>query len=642
MLSQTQNSFEISSIHDKFEKHFLSPSRVSLEESNGTGHKNEIFASREQSVLQDLMDSSAISRTLKKREEPDARVPFFADHPLSGKVVLLQNLKKYMVMKKLGCLHKRKDKQKRRQRRRKRIISDDTWKKKYEETNPGNPYNNNATHASNKKAAKKLVSFKQRHWTITDFGRVEEPKNLLFDIKEKMRLNSDRKPDLLRDDSKIRSVTSFQEMENQLNIFSIKPADSVETKERPIILDSDENIKFKDVFEKRSKTKSFCTPEKIKKKVKNSPPKLLKKSAFHRRLNAKDSNLDFLKIKNQLWTDQLQNQQIQFNALDSGVLQKQSFKPESPKNEEVLLKSESFKSKKNFLSGFHEIFSSKSSVKQNAAHSSNNSSTQNMQILEKASPIKVAIFANQCTSKLNDCTTLCTDEPSKTTKFQSSLNWSRNNNLHESLNSFINLNRSTDFKKSFRKNRKNKNQLARFLGKKMTKSDGDDPRPLPSIRANVENLEVQPAFQKQSTADLLFPQNILSNKNNLNNFSGQSSLSNSSINFILKENSSLGQPSEIPSSKFGKEFSDKSILNKNVITFNSRSIFGDIDERESDSEMDLLANPFEKIELNLDVSDKEEDRDLDRLLEDPCPGFLSGGCSMVEKVQHRVSLFAFD
>jgi hypothetical protein len=629
-----------SSIHKHMPPTFLSPSRSPSLSFEGPRAKNPLFSATEESVLQDLTNGSETSQNLAMKEALDLKRPFFGKHPLCGQKIMLHNLKKYVLMRKLGCLEKVEAKTRKNARRRRRVISDDTWKKrKFNESTKIE--GENGLDKKMQFVLKRKFNFKNKHWTVTDFGRVHEPKNLLNEIKQKMKLNSGQKPDLLRDDSKLKSITSFHDLEVDLGTTKFNVRQDLSRK-----LSRNKSKMFKITSVEELMTEEikggFDTPEKRKRRIQKSPPKLKKKSAFHRRLNANDSNLEFLKTNNQLWTDQLNEQKTKIhdlcfqNAEMFSNIQTPSAKQQQSVKNRTFLNRNKVKKKKNFLANFQEIFSGKNS-NFSAANASSKCSSKLSKTNSECSPIQMPRKFNEIGN-----TTLCTENVAKNTIFQNSLNWSnKNKNINPAPSIFFN--RSTNSNNSFTQKPLKQTNLTRFLGVKMTKSDGDNPKPS-VVQTNLVSFDNQDFFNDfGNKCKVTFQQKNLRSSDTISDSSILSEFLNSKDKFCVEQNTNSVFNLE-PMSKPQIDSKSNGIFNTNVITFSPNSIFGEFEEQEEVEKFNAQkpVNPFEKIDLELDGKWIVKDNDLDCLLKDPSDCF-KGTNARVDNQYHRPkSFFAFD
>jgi hypothetical protein len=601
MQFQHGKAFDNASIHLKMQKDFLSGSEPSSEVSSEFNHKNGFSIHKNNSVLQDLMESSEMSNKITKMEIADPKIPFFENHFKSGQSIILKNVKKYNLMKKLGLTKVKPIKSQKSKRIRKRIISDETWKdKKNQSKKHLNVLNKNLNRHSKLKCQKnKVLKLKKKNWTVTEFGRVEESKNLIVDIKQSMKLNSDKKVDLLRDDSKIKSFTSFCDFEDCLGYLNPK-------RKSPqcddIINSSSIHENDSDVIHINGK-EFICKSPVINKNIKISPPKLKKKSPFRNKFNVKDIDFDFLNINGKIWTEELEFQNNLIHTAYNENSDEINFISPLKKNK----KNKISKTKNNFLNGFNDIFSNKNSVSNNRTPKIKNDSVVKKSTIHDSPSVDLILATENFQNKktlINDDSTAIDSKI-----FGNDKNYSLNLSCKsEKAKLKKPLNKSSEYQKKIGTPTLKGYRLVNFFGKKMSKSKGEKPDlkivSSPSNKQSkgnwIKNSELENKDFRESS-NLLFS-NKTSFKSQLKSkkkITTQSSKEKNNFCFINSSNT------------------DKSkILNTNIITFCSESLFGGIQSSNinSQSPFDEFKNPFEDIKLDLN---KSQESDWDDLLSDP-------------------------
>lgn len=581
---EKEKTFENSSIHFQIRLDFLAASETSSARSNEISTKNGPLSIDRGSVLQDLMETSAHSARPAHPDAADPSLPFFTNHRNSGQNTLLNNFKKYRLMKELGHIRTANVDAEKEQPRAKKTRSDKTWKSN--EKSRGERSQAEFKWPLWKRRKPKLK--KRKNWTVTEFGRVEEPRNLLLDIKKKMKLGSACKRDLLRDDTKIRSVVSFCKWEEDGNK---KEEETGKGGKEGRSISGEEDGTWE------PGTSYFCGTPRKKKKVKKSPPKLEKKSVFKQRVNFKNVNLDFLKVEEKFLTKQLEK-----HILD--LHQKSSDSPFPPQNRMKKSKRPNLdsKSKKRFMCGFHELFSKELS---NSSQKSRSKGT-----FEPPFNLSRDLDAPVTSKKGENSTEIYTNEASNLNAKEFRGNWSlgEKNGFGEAERKCNFLNKSVEGEKNIRA--KNKQKVTLFFGKKMSKSKGDKPeqRELENGRDNGKkgNWIKKTTFSKNKIFnEILNPIQV-----GTEIISDQFENSEQSLRSHFLE-SAFSSPKKPKKPKI-------SIYNQNTITFCAEDIFGESEniftESESSAKPENFKNPFENIDLNLGES---EDSEWGELLGDP-------------------------
>lgn len=582
---EKKKTFENSSIHFRIQTDFLAHSAASSGDFNEIGSKNGSLSIDRESVLQDLMDSSARSARPTQPETADARLPFFTNHRNSGQRTLLNNVKKYRLMKQLGMLAAGNKEPGPERPKAKKTRSDKTWKSSDKSRERGSRLD--IEWPIRKRRRPKLK--KRRNWTVTEFGRVEEPRNLLFDIKKRMRLGSDCKRELLRDDARIRSVLSFGNLEDEARVGQAQSAESGDLGQGIPALNQPNTAEL-------TNKNYFCRTPKIKKKEQKSPPKLKKKCAFKQRVSIKDMDLEFLRTEEKLLTKQLEQHilDLRQSVIDSSLeFANRTEKPKRPNP------------KKRFISGFHELFS------KNLSSSSEQS--KSMRLIQKTlnlSDNSNGVARSVASEKGAESTALYTHDQSQSQTKQFNPNWSlgRENGLENVSVQFDFLNKSVGQRQTREKKGKREQRLGLFFGKKMSKSKGD--RPDERQLASKGESDVRGNWIKKTT----FSKSKIFNDIESPIQAGSQVFSDR----IQNSEGIFGSPfleskCSIPKNPEDCKFS---IYNQNTITFCPKDIFGECENLfgDSNAKPENPRNPFEDIDLNLGMS---EDSDWGEMLGDP-------------------------
>lgn len=581
-----QNTFENSSIHFKIPPDFVSGSEALSEESNERGSRNDSRGRRAGSVLEDLMETSAFSNA---RAGPgpgpaDPSLPFFALHRRSGQQMLLDNVKKYSLMRKLGIAGAAPAEAAPLEPQAKKARSEHTWKSS-DKSRLGVPGGRDwrlrewpRPPALPRKKAKR----RKKHWTVTEFGRAEEPRNLLLDIKRKMRLGSDSKRALLRDDSKIRSTASFGHWEE--SSAREAPGGPEEGPPETGILGRN----AQNCIALGGKI-YFCGSPKKKEKRPKSPPKLRRKLALKAKVECRALDLDFLKEEGRLLGKETREQielvrrfaeqgraRAAFGGQVSGIGSKR-------------------KAEKRFMSGFFDSFSK--SLSRNSDKSRAQSSAEEAPGSGQGSFGKPLFPA-----EVELSTALYSGGPPS--HFQPNRSLRSKLRRREAPGKSGFLNKSTDLGKQGPSGARPSARLGLFLGVKMSRSKGHRPHEFalerPGGRTRKGNWIKKTTFLQ----DNIFNENRSPAKAERESRAGKE---------LFSEQSSRSQFSngnrEDPPKSAERAFS---VFNQNTITFCAEQLFGDAGNLPGGAEE--KPNPFENIELDFGDS---EGSDWGGLLGDP-------------------------